>query len=342
MSMQSVMSGGLVDMKKRVISVIIFFAGLLALLLLLSGFLLPKKNRETYGMEEERANGIRGEKPDTIDVLVIGNSLAYTDLIPPQIFKDKGYTSYTCGTNSQPLDYSYELLQRALKHQSPRIVLLETGSFYEEITAFDALLSDVSHILPCFRYHDRWKKLLRDDFIPPFRTELSYQSKFMGYYFLEGSDPGSQEEIDNHMKNTDSIRKVPEWSRIYINRIADLCRENGIKLALITMPNISSWDMEMHNGSDEIARETGCEYLDLNLLNDQIGIDWHTDTCDKGEHLNYEGAMKVTRFFSDYLEQTQLLEDHRSDPAYSDWDKHLQKYEKHLRKREKKQNKETE
>ncbi len=323
-------------MKKRIVFIFLLFAGLLLVLYMTSCILLPKKNLETYGMEEERANGILGEKDNTIDALIIGNSLAYADYCPPLVWKEKGYTSYTCGTNDQFLDYTYEMILRVLAHQKPKIILLETESFYREVTAFTALLSDVSHIFPCFRYHNRWKDLKLRDFIPPYKTEYCYQSKFMGYVFLDDVRPSPEEDIEKHMKPTDKAKTVKQWNRIFIDRILKLCKKNNIKLVFFSMPNTFTWTMEMHNGAENVAKDVGCEYIDLNLVNDQIGIDFHTDTCDKGEHLNYDGTVKVTTFLANYLEQTQLLEDHRGDPAYSDWEAHLAKYESHLVKREKK------
>ncbi len=318
-------------MKKKAIFILLYFAGLIALLHLLSGIMIPKKNLAEYGMEEERANGILGEKENTIDVLMLGNSLIYTDFIPPQMWKDTGYTSYTCGTNDQHLDYSLEMLRRTLKHQKPTVVFLETDSFTREVTALNALLSEASHFFPCFRYHDRWKHMKLRDFIPPFTTENCYQSRFMGYVFHEKIDSASIEDQD---KNAGNSEKIGRWNLIYLQSIAKLCKKNDIKLVLISMPNLKGWAIKKHNRIDTLAKDLECEYIDLNYENDKVGIDWKADTIDAGEHMNYSGAMKVTRYITQYLEQTNLLEDHRSDPQYSDWEKHLRKYEKQLKKRE--------
>ena len=52
-----------------------------------------------------------------------------------------------------------------------------------------------------------------------------------------------------------------------------------------------------------------------------LKINWKKDTKDKGNHLNYRGAKKVTKYLGNYLKKTGLLEDHRKDSKYESWDR---------------------
>ena len=57
---------------------------------------------------------------------------------------------------------------------------------------------------------------------------------------------------------------------------------------------------------------------DFNLDND-LEIDWATETKDKGNHLNYWGAKKVSDFLGKYMESLGILENHKNDPYYKSW-----------------------
>ena len=73
---------------------------------------------------------------------------------------------------------------------------------------------------------------------------------------------------------------------------------------------ISSEGSETMNADNVIA-------VDGNL--EKIGIDWHTDSPDGGDHMNPRGAAKVTAWIGDYLRRNYDLPDRREDPAYENW-----------------------
>lgn len=82
---------------------------------------------------------------------------------------------------------------------------------------------------------------------------------------------------------------------------------------------------------EAISKDLGVDYIDTNLLRDDIPIDWKKDTKDKGDHLNYKGAVKLTNYIGKYLDDTKLFKDKRNDPSYDNWNTCLDKFEKKVK-----------
>ncbi|HIY28887.1 MAG TPA: hypothetical protein H9679_07640 [Firmicutes bacterium] len=294
----------------------------MAILLAASFVFMPKNNMSEFGMEEAQANGILGEKENTIDVLVLGDSESYSAITPMQIWKDAGYTAYVCGTSAQSLNYTSVLLRRAFEKQQPKVVILETNAIYRKISSNQAVGTELANYFSVFQYHNRWKSLGLHDFTG--KAKFTWTDDYKGYRYRTKVDPARQKE---YMKPTDKVAEIPALNIQYVREMKQFCDENGSRLVLVSTPSTVNWNFQRHNGIQKLANDIGCEYIDLNLMNDRIQIDWSKDTRDKGDHLNHFGAVKVSRFLSEYLKETGLLTDHREDPAYAKWNDSLKKYE---------------
>ena len=99
---------------KRFLAWLLFLAGLVAALYITSCIVTPKDNTAKAGMEQPRANGILSERPDSIDVLILGDSESYNAISPLLLWDELGCTSYVCGTNSQRLPYTKTMLEPGL------------------------------------------------------------------------------------------------------------------------------------------------------------------------------------------------------------------------------------
>lgn len=299
-----------------------FGLGLLIILYGLSFLFVPKNNTKDAGMEEVIANGIQGEPPNSIDVVVVGDSESYTSISPLLIWKDTGYTSYVCGSSKQYLSYSKTLLERAFEIQSPKLVILETLCIYRNIPAKTIVMDEVSRYLPILRYHDRWKNISQRDLAVS--EESTYTTPYKGN---RRSTKVNGADTSSYMTQTTNAATIPMVNRILVEQIQQLCEANGAKLLLLSTPSTVNWNYQRHNGIQALAEDLGIEYIDLNTMPQEVPIDWSTDTYDRGDHLNYSGCVKVTNFLSRYLEGTKMFSDRRGDSQYASWNTLLQEYE---------------
>ena len=114
-----------------------------------------------------------------------------------------------------------------------------------------------------------------------------------------------------------------------LRRMKVFCDAHGTKLILFACPSTTNYDMTVHNAIEEIAEDSGIPFLDLNLSADEIGIDWNTDTFDKGDHLNLSGAQKMTKYLTRQVrDMVPSLPDRRADPDYADWNEEAEAYRK--------------
>ena len=306
-------------MKKHSIAFVIFVLGLVGLLVLSGLVVIPKNNTAEAGMLDVGANGILGEKENTVDTLFIGDSLAYCAFIPMKIWEETGSTSYVCATDLQELQYTAEMVENALSRQSPKIVFMEADAIYRKINLGTLLYAKIYNAFSVFRYHDRWKHLTVKDFFG--KQEFTGTDDEKGYRRFSDSKSA---DVKDYMAPTENVAKITDLNKSLVEQIRDTCAEHGAELVLISVPSMKNWNMARHNGIVNLAEDLGVEYLDLNMPG-TVDVDWTADTRDGGDHMMITGAEKVTSYVIDYLRERDLLPDHRSDPEYAAWNEALKR-----------------
>lgn len=308
---------------KILLRCILFFIVFVLLLSILSLIFLPKNNLEAFGIssQEVKASGILGENEYTIDTIFIGDSEAMAAFSPMELWDTHGITSYNCGTSGQTLNTAYNFLLKAFKQQSPKVVVLETNTIYRSLSTDTFLSSCAEIIMPIFKYHNRWKSLNAND--------VSLNFNYTSTDDLKGYNQNAAvaaASTDNYMTPSEAIRDIPASSLFFLKQIKTLCQSNDAELILVSTPSTLNWNYANHNGIEAFAKEQNLKYIDMNLMPDQLSINWNTDTRDKGDHLNDNGAKKVSRWLADYLTEIYDFVDHRSDSHYSSWNVALSRY----------------
>ena len=272
------------------------------------------------------------------DVLFVGDCEVFSNFSPVTLYNEYGITSFIRGGAQQLVWHSYYLLEDALKTETPRVVVfnvlaLKYGEPQSEgynrlaldgmrwgkakIGAIKASMTDgedfLSYAFSLLRYHDRFDKLTAEDWRYWFSDGAPVS--FKGYQMHAGVKPNTG--LPTPPILTEDEKHLPESSMAWLIKIADLCEENGIALVLIKSPSIypewhAEWDAEIR----AFAKSRGLRYDNMIAENGEIGIDMQTDTYDQGQHLNVDGAEKLSRWFGAILQETYGLIDHRGEAVY--------------------------
>mgnify|MGYP004536350165 CR=1 FL=1 len=311
---------------KKIYKPIVFTFILFLLLLVMSKWFIPKSNVKGNGIHEARANGIFGEEKNTIDVLVIGDSESFTSISPLQIWKKYGFTMYNGGVSKQYLVDTYDYLNKVLEYQSPKVVLLEANAIYRNMKLNNIMSTKSQNILPILQYHDRWKNLNSRDFTD--KVKYTWTDELKGFYYNVSVVP--PKSVGDYMKNSNKKPGITKINRYYLNKIVDKCKDNNITIVLYTVPSILNWSNKRHDEVMKYADSKNIDYLDLNLIVDDLGVDWNLDSRDGGDHLNYNGAVKITEYMGTYLYNLNILPNHKDDAKYDSWNKSYELYERKI------------
>ncbi|MEI6577980.1 MAG: hypothetical protein WCN92_00800 [Eubacteriales bacterium] len=353
------------------------FFGLLRVVIFLTVFLLffqavsvifiPKAGTNSSAWTKYTTKAYIGERQNSIDVLLIGNSNLYRGFSPVEVWKSYGIACCDAGKPSQTPEGAYDILRNSLQYQHPKVIVLETdlllvkyvnlnfkkifnsetklveSGFSGGIKKIDesiekkmdyyipkltktgytgiidrtesALETEINYYFPLLKYHYRWNSLRFKDF-----TNMKANWHFADKGFVVSTHKKAYKGIPDYMTaNAKNSVAFKDSTLNYLNKMNDLCRQNNIKLVLLSIPCANSWSISKHNSVAEFTKANKLDFVDLNMNEMNSGINWLKDTNDGGTHLNIYGARKVSAKFGAYLKENFQLTDHRSDPAYAQW-----------------------
>ena len=280
---------------------------------------IAKKNDGLVQERNKTLIKLQNEEADMIDVLFLGDSLGYTSFSPLQIWKEQGVTSYAGCQSGQMINETYSMLEAAFENQSPKLVVLETNTIFRDsgdLSGMQQMITEkLGSCFPVFRFHNIWKPML----LGSKYGERTYK----GFMIRSAIMPYTGKD---YMTKNDKKRDISDGVRMYMEKIIELCGENGAQLMLVSTPSPVNYNDQKHRALEEYAKEKHLDYVDLNLELEKLGINWAVDTMDGGDHPNLTGAQKISRYMGAYLKETYGLSDHRGDDAYSAWDKEAEEY----------------
>ncbi len=254
------------------------------------------------------------EKEQSVDVLVVGSSLAYCDIIPAEIYRRTGHTAYVLAAPYMKPDIAYFYLKEALRTQRPQAILLEASSLFFSDKEADYYKVNIGYmpwgknrweatlaaptqyraglLFPMYNYHSRWQE------VHP-RAYLSGRGDDVvdlqaGYTLL--TDTVSQKQRSTRKFLAEGAEL--EQNFVWLDKLAALCKEENIPLELFIVPSCEYPD------ADCIRRlqATGLPLTDFNADFDACGLDIATDFYDS-RHLNLGGALKYSARLADHIKE---------------------------------------
>ena len=113
------------DKTKNIIKCILFFIIFCVLMGVLSVVFYPKTSDPEGGLSNPNARGFYGEPRNSLDVVVMGNSNAYSAYSPMMMWKNYGIPTYVAAEGAQNIAETVNVLQEVLTCQKPKLVVLD-------------------------------------------------------------------------------------------------------------------------------------------------------------------------------------------------------------------------
>lgn len=296
------------------------------------------------------------QRKNSLDVVFVGNSEGARAFSPIILWENYGITSFNFGSSLQTSQMAYYKIQEILKYQKPKVIVLEVNSFLDkEITeeAYRKVLDNfklddikinaiydenikfnddkLSYVFPILRYHSRWGELKQEDFKLLKQECNSITYKGMAIIVDKKAYKGNKK----YMADNGKISQITDLNLLYAKKIIELCQKNNIELLMTELPSPLVWNSEKSNAILKLANEYNVKFIDMNLLQKEIEIDWENDTHDAGGHLNIYGAEKVSNYIGKILTEKYNLPNCKNEANIAEeWNEITEKYENNKKKLE--------
>lgn len=318
--------------KKTILSIVCWLTALCVCLVL--------ADRATRRDDGARKYDAFFSEEQEIDVLFLGTSRILDSILPTELWRDTGITSYNMGNSSEVLDVTEHVLAIAMEKNMPKVAMIdvyyvshavdETWTypyrhlFFDEVplslkkieAVRETLPKDqwLEFLMPFSLYHGRWEEILSGEAERMVDCEPFMLGGELRIGRTENVFVPAEGMTEEELPGCDALR-----------RIAALCRENGIEPVFLMVPAPLGEEEQRHVQSvQRLADELHVPFLNM------IGlgvVDYAVDCYDDVGHLNPDGASKTTAYLGQWLRENFDLPDHRGDSAYAHWDENLALYE---------------
>lgn len=288
---------------------------------------------------------IRGyfkEPKNTVDVLLIGASELYTGFNSPLAWEKYGFTSYGLSFAAMPGALYKTVTQKALKTQSPKLVVFEINGFLHKeknslqrrpIHAwFDTVGIDsdgkkfleqniperehIEYYLPFYKYHANWREPLICARNAMSRLTLEIE----GISYSKAFANTALKRKDAKLKKRKN--EFSDKSKGYLLELLNYCRDEKMKNVLfIRAPHcIKNENPKATNDIKKLIESYGYRFVDFEKVYDAIGLDPQNDFYNH-DHLNIYGMEKFTAFFGKYICDNYNVKTAHTTETVEQWNK---------------------
>lgn len=334
-------------MNKTLRSIIRIVSFTLILFLILSIIYKVLSWKDTTGNYLSSAQQLYSTEDNLVDAAFVGTSHVYCGIYPSIIWEQYGYATFDMAISGQDKNSAVHSIIELCKTQSPKIVFVDMyalvfdgyyveGNLYRNTMAFKtssnsvSLVKDITDKSAWKDYitrwpiiHTRYNELDKYDYI-------QYQPSIYGRGEFFSSGTYSDMTLPYETLNDTYIAELSDENKAWLDELTELSKSNNFQLVFLTIPfSESMQNQEIFNGAKQYAEQNGIQFLDMNTVFAQSGLNLATDFND-ANHLNYKGASKLSAYLGSWLAANTDLSDMRGDSEYELWNEDYKWYKHNM------------
>jgi len=277
---------------------------------------------------------------DTVDVLVLGTSTAYSGVNTNVLWRKYGIAAYDLCGAEMPYWAIYYYLREALKTQHPKVILLDakpsiyalpysrksrvilsTYGIKSPVNRFGSIIASthpsntLSFLVGYPHIHNNYANITAEDFFIP-ANNGNRGANWKGYIEMDATDTFFAPVLEWN----DTQKPLQDKQKYYLEMIYQTAMEHGIQLVLVGFPNPDyAYDHPYYNTTSALAAEYGFSYWNFNQPEELTGLDYERHFAD-WQHLNIEGSLLFTKQLGAKIKEEFQMPDRRGLSAWNSWE----------------------
>ena len=329
---------------KKIAGLILFLGMGFVMFIMISYILRPRID----GSDRKYFTGFYEAEKDSLDIVTLGSSAIYRYFDNPVLWEEYGLTSYNLSTAAQPIQVLENLVDEVHKTQSPQLFIVEIRQFLTEedeetdeeinevalrrvadnmnyswnrISLINKTIKDwskrVTYYFDIAYYHDNWETLDEEalDFVD--NKEAPKLNGWRNIFTINEVNLPENKEIRE-------LKQISNTSEEVLLSFLEKCKKEKIKVLFVASPwGLTEDEMKQNNYIAAILEENGFDFVDCNLLYEEIGLDSTKDFYNR-RHTNVGGAEKFTKYLAQYIQDNYHLKTSHTDSAIEKWNQILE------------------